>query len=100
MSCRYKGTTPNVIEEAFLEALQRDPKQKRQWVVVIDGQPNQRKIIEKIAKKHRVNITIVLDFIHVLEYLWKAAWCFFNPSLSVLKKYPLKSNLQRAILKG
>ena len=23
-----------------------------------------------------VTVTIVVDFIHVLEYLWKAAWCF------------------------
>ena len=22
-------------------------------------------------------MTIVVDFIHVLEYLWKAAWCFY-----------------------
>ena len=24
-------------------------------------------------------MTIVIDFIHVLEYLWKAAWCFHPP---------------------
>lgn len=30
-----------VIEEAFLEALQRDPTQKRQWVILVDGHPNQ-----------------------------------------------------------
>ena len=23
-------------------------------------------------------ITIVVDFVHVLEYLWRAAWCFFD----------------------
>jgi hypothetical protein len=23
-----------------------------------------------------ITITILVDFIHVLEYLWKAAWCF------------------------
>lgn len=22
-----------------------------------------------------MSVTIVIDFIHVLEYLWKAAWC-------------------------
>jgi len=67
-----------VIEEAFLEALQRDPKQKRKWVVLIDGLPHQIKLIEKVAKKQKVKVTIVMDFIHVLEYLWKAAWCFFE----------------------
>jgi hypothetical protein len=68
----------SVIEEAFTEALQRDPEQKRQWVVVIDGHPAQRKMIEKVAKTLKVKVTIVLDFIHVLEYLWTAAWCFFD----------------------
>ena len=27
-------------------------------------------------KRHRVKVTIVLDLIHVLEYLWKAAYVF------------------------
>jgi hypothetical protein len=35
-----------VIEDAFKEALQRDPKQKREWVVLIDGHPHQLKLIE------------------------------------------------------
>jgi hypothetical protein len=26
-----------------------------------------------------VTVTIVVDFIHVIEYLWKAAWCFHQP---------------------
>lgn len=67
-----------VIEEAFQEALQRDPKQKREWVILIDGLPHQIKLIKKVMKKLSVKATIVMDFIHVLEYLWKAAWCFFD----------------------
>jgi len=67
-----------VIEEAFREALQRDPKQKRKWVILIDGLPHQIRLIEKVMKKLAVKATIVMDFIHVLEYLWKAAWCFFD----------------------
>jgi len=67
-----------VIEEAFLEALQRDPKQEREWVVLIDGLPHQIRLIEKVMKKLNVKATIVMDFVHVLEYLWKAAWCFFD----------------------
>ena len=73
-----KRDASDVIDEAFEEALQRDPNQDRAWVVVIDGHPVQRKMIEKAAQKFNVNVTIVLDFIHVLEYLWKAAWCFFD----------------------
>jgi len=67
-----------VIEEAFLEALQRDPEQNREWVVLIDGLPQQIKLIKKVMKRLQVKATIVMDFIHVLEYLWKAAWCFFK----------------------
>ena len=88
----------NVIEEAFKEALQRDPKQLRQWVVLIDGHPAQRKMIEKTVKKYQVNITVVLDFIHVLEYLWKAAWCFFKKGDEAVEKWV--ANYALKILKG
>ena len=67
-----------VIEEAFQEALHRDPKQQRKWVILIDGHPHQIKLIQRVMKRLKVNATIVMDFIHVLEYLWKAAWCFFD----------------------
>lgn len=67
-----------VIREGFQEALQRDPKQKRPWVILIDGLPSQIKIINKIKRELNVKATIVMDFIHVLEYLWTAARCFFE----------------------
>ena len=87
-----------VITEAFEEALQRDPQQKRHWVVVIDGQPAQRKMIEKVASEFKVNVTIVMDFIHVLEYLWKAAWCFFDKGDNAVEAWVAKYAVK--ILKG
>ena len=66
-----------VIASAFVEALTRDPKQQREWVVLVDGEPHQLNSLKATAKQHAVEVTIVLDFIHVLEYLWKAAFCFF-----------------------
>lgn len=66
-----------VIEQAFAEATQRDPDHQRSWVVLVDGEPHQLATIQAIAKKQGVSVTIVLDFIHVLEYVWKAAFCFF-----------------------
>ncbi len=27
---------------------------------------------------HRVTVPILIDFVHVLEYVWKAAWSFFD----------------------
>jgi hypothetical protein len=65
-----------VIEEAFEEASRRDPERKRRWVVLVDGQEGQLSLIETVAARMGVQVTIVLDIIHVLEYLWRAAYCF------------------------
>lgn len=67
-----------VIEDMFQEALRRDPKGEREWLILVDGQKAQLKQIKKVMKKLQVTATIVLDFIHVLEYLWKAAYCFHD----------------------
>lgn len=64
-----------VIEEAFDEAIKCDPENKRRWVVVLDGHPHQLTLVKQIMKQKKVKATIIMDFIHVLEYLWKAAYC-------------------------
>src|SRR2546426_1730387 len=68
-----------VIETAFAEGLRRDPQQQAEWVVLVDGDPTQIDYIEKAAKAHGVSVVIILDIIHVLEYLWKAAKVLFDP---------------------
>lgn len=65
-----------VIDDGFAEALRRDPERKRRWVVLIDGHRDQRRLVEKAARKVGAEITIVLDIVHVLEYLWRAAYVF------------------------
>jgi len=40
-----ENTAESVIESGFLEALQRDPAQQRQWVVSVDGHPHQIRLI-------------------------------------------------------
>ena len=66
-----------VTEEVFEEAIRRDPEQRRDWVVLVDGEVRQIERILDQAAHHQVAVTVILDFIHVLEYLWKAAYCFF-----------------------
>jgi hypothetical protein len=65
-----------VIDDAFSEAVRRDPEQRRRWVVLVDGQRDQIKRVEHAARKVGAEITIVLDIVHVLEYLWSAAYAF------------------------
>lgn len=66
-----------VVDEMFQEALQRDPGRKRQWATLIDGSLSQLQNVQDCIERYDLAGTIlILDFIHVLEYLWKAAYCF------------------------
>jgi hypothetical protein len=67
-----------VISRVFDEAQRRDPEHERAWVALVDGAVHQIDCIKAEAKTRKVELHIVCDFIHVLEYLWKAAWCFFG----------------------
>jgi hypothetical protein len=67
-----------VAREVFDEAERRDPEHRRTWVVVVDGDRNQIRNIRREASRRGIEIVLVLDFIHALGYLWKAAWSFFE----------------------
>jgi hypothetical protein len=70
----------DIASEVFDEAMARDPDKKRKWVILIDGQKQQLKNVEKqiVSRELEGAATIILDFIHVLEYLWKAAYCLLG----------------------
>ena len=63
-----------VIAAAFHEAEARDPQHLRTWVVLVDGAEHQLDLIRAEAARRGVTIHIIIDIIHVLEYLWSAAW--------------------------
>ena len=65
----------SMIAAAFSQAGARDRQHKRTWVVLVDGAEHQLDLIRAEAARRGVTIHIVIDLIHVLEYLWKAAWC-------------------------
>ena len=69
---------PAVIGAGFGEAERRDPGCKREWVVLVDGNSTQIEAATAEAAARGVTVTINIDFIHVREYLWKAAWSFFD----------------------
>jgi hypothetical protein len=68
-----------VIDDAFAEAIRRDPERRRRWVVLVDGNDDQLACIRGAARSVGVTITIVLDLVHVIEYLWRAAYAFHAP---------------------
>src|SRR6266536_279205 len=69
---------PAVIAAAFGEAERRDAGHQREWVILIDGNNTQIEAVTAEAASRGITVTIVIDFIHVLEYLWNAAWSFYD----------------------
>jgi hypothetical protein len=65
-----------VIAAASDEAQARDPQHLRTWVVLVDGAEHQLDLIRAEAARRDVAIHVIIDIIHVLEYLWGAAWSF------------------------
>lgn len=65
-------SVPDIIDEAFVEAGLRDERHQRRWVAVVDGNEDQIRSIHGVARSAGVQVTLVVDFIHVLGYLWNA----------------------------
>jgi hypothetical protein len=64
------------IAMLFDEAERRDHGHARPWIALADGANHQIDVITAEAAARDVKVAILIDFIHVIEYLWKAAWCF------------------------
>jgi hypothetical protein len=77
LTASIAATATEVITQVFAEATRRDPTGERTWVVLVDGARYQLDAIRAEANRRHQPVHIVIDFIHVLEYLWKAAWCLF-----------------------
>jgi hypothetical protein len=60
----------NFISDVRAEMIRRDPRHRRTWVMVTDGE---RALQRRVAASFR-GVTLVLDLLHVMEKLWKAAY--------------------------
>lgn len=58
------------ITEVFTEADRRDPERLRDRVMLVDGSESQMAQVRETARKLGVVVTIIVDVIHVLHYLW------------------------------
>ena len=48
------------------------------WVALVDGNKTQIRILRKLARKRRIKLHLIVDVIHVSQYLWSAGLAF-NP---------------------
>jgi hypothetical protein len=70
-------TPEEVIKAAFEEAVCRDPTHKKNWVALADGNKHQIRILRRMAKEKGLDLTIIVDIIHVTEYLWDTGRVFY-----------------------
>ncbi|MGW6202272.1 ISKra4 family transposase [Streptomyces sp. NPDC055089] len=68
-----------VITDAFAQAQARDPHHLRPWIVLVDGARHQLDLIHAEAERRQAPVRILLDFVHVTEYMWAAAHTFYKP---------------------
>jgi hypothetical protein len=78
-ACDITAGRDVTIGKVFAEADRRDPGHRRTWIALVDGDNYQLGLFRAAAAARGITLAIVIDFIHVLEYLWKAAWCFHAP---------------------
>jgi len=76
-----------VIADAFDEACHRDPNHEKYWVALVDGNNTQLDILNRMGREKGVDVTIIVDIIHVIEYLWKAGRTFHPKSGPKLEKW-------------
>jgi hypothetical protein len=69
-----EATAAEVIAAVFDQAEDRDPTHRRTWVALVDGARAQIDAINDQAAARGIDIHIVVDFVHVAEYVWDAAW--------------------------
>ena len=81
------------IGKIFAEAGRRDPGHRRTWIALVDGDIYQIGLIQDQAARRGVTLVILVDFIHVLEYLWKAAWCFHAPRDPAMEDWVIAQGL-------
>ena len=69
-------TPEEVIEKVFEEAGYRDPTHQKKWIALVDGNKPQIRILRRMAKEKGIDLAIIVDVIHVIEYLWDAGRAF------------------------
>jgi len=74
VSASVKKSLSTGIGEMFDELDHRDPKRARGAVVLVDGDEHQQAAILDQGRCHERKLTIVLDLIHVIHYLWLAGF--------------------------
>lgn len=79
-----------VVAQQFDEAQHRDPEHQLPWFAVMDGDVKLERAYRAEAKRRGVQLTLILDFIHGLEYLWRAGHALHKEGSPELEQWVLE----------
>jgi hypothetical protein len=88
----------NVIDKAFDEAKRLDPGRNKHWVVLVDGGTDQLEGVLECIGRAGCMLTVIIDLIHVLEYLWGAGRALLGVETPESRAWVTKR--LRALLEG
>jgi hypothetical protein len=92
-ACDITAGRDVTIGKVFDEADRRDPGHARTWIALVDGDNYQLGLFQAAAAARGITLAILVDFIHVLEYLWKVAWCFHAPRDPAMEDWVIAQGL-------
>lgn len=93
-----KQSKDAVIKQVAEEMRRRDPNGQKMAVCVMDGERALKTRAIRYLRRAFSGLILVLDIIHVVEYLWKAAYAFHEPESEAARLW-VRERLLR-ILKG
>jgi hypothetical protein len=79
------------------EVIRRDPTRAKALIFLSDGE---RALHDRQGEYLPENAICILDLFHVLERLWKAAWCFFDESTQKKEAHQWVEKELRMLLEG
>ncbi len=88
----------DVMDDVFREALRRDPGRRRKCLCLVDGDLEQLARVNDFAQLHGIDVEVICDFVHVLEYLWNAAHCFHAVGSDAAEEWVVERALE--VLRG
>jgi hypothetical protein len=92
-TCDITAGRDVTIGKIFDQADRRDPDHARTWIALLDGDNYQLGLFQAQAAARGITLFILIDFIHVLEYLWKAAWCLHPPRDPAMEDWVIAQGL-------
>ena len=84
-----------VMETGLAEGKRRDPEPQAAWVVLVDGDRTPIDDSEQAARSFGVEVVIIVDIMHVLAYLWKAATAWLPPDAPQVAQWVSDQTSQR-----